>query len=121
MILGVPPVAMPAPLPRKLVPDAALRQPLPVPAPAAAPVKPSGPVELLGEVSVYCKKQIGHWKETDARQVFHRMAGGTSNVARSTLTRGASETRLRNTTGFSPRPLRVVDRPFGLRPSRRCA
>src|SRR5450631_3985108 len=65
MILGVPPVAMRAPLPRKLVPDA---QPLPVPAPAAAPVKPSSPVELLGEVSVYCKKQIGHWKETDARE-----------------------------------------------------
>jgi hypothetical protein len=68
-IAGVPPVAKLAPLPRKLVEDATLRQPLPLPA-AAVPVKPSPLLEIGREVAAYCQKQIGHWKEGDARKLL---------------------------------------------------
>lgn len=67
-----PPVAKVAPLPVKPVESAVVRRPAPIaPAPAAAP-KPPAPQpaapQMLGlEVSVYCQKQIGHWKESDAR------------------------------------------------------
>jgi hypothetical protein len=69
-ITSVPPVAKLAPLPRKLIEDATLRQPLPLPVLAAAPVKPSPLLEIRPEVAVYCQKQIGYWKESDARKLF---------------------------------------------------
>jgi hypothetical protein len=69
-IAGIPPVAKLAALPRKLVEDATLRQPIPLPVVTAAPAKPSPRLEIGPEVAVYCKKQIGHWKESDARKVL---------------------------------------------------
>ena len=70
-----PPVApavkpVPAPAPAKPIPDATPRQPLPLLVPAA-PVKPSPPSLQIGrEVAAYCQKQIGHWKESDARKLL---------------------------------------------------
>ena len=89
VIATVPPVALPAPLPRKLVEDAALRQPLPLPA-VAAPVKPSPRLEIGQEVSVYCKQQIGHWKESDARKLLgepsrHRPAYDENKAVNGTI------------------------------------
>jgi hypothetical protein len=69
-ITAVPPVAKLAPLPRKLVEDASLRQPLPRPVVAPAPLKPDPLLEIGHEVAAYCQKQIGHWKESDARQLL---------------------------------------------------
>jgi hypothetical protein len=69
-IAGIPPVAKPAPLPRILVEDASLRQPIPLPVVAAAPPKPSPLLEMGREVAAYCQKQIGHWKESDARRLL---------------------------------------------------
>src|ERR1035438_192252 len=56
----VPPVAKLAPLPRTLVQDATLRQPIPLPIVAVAPAKPSPRQEIGREMADYCKKQIGH-------------------------------------------------------------
>src|ERR1017187_8203988 len=79
-IRAVPPVALPAPSPRNLVQNAALREPPPLPViaplpvvtplPAVAPLKPPPPLEIASEVAAYCKKQIGHWKETDAAKLL---------------------------------------------------
>jgi hypothetical protein len=69
-ITPVRPVAKLAPLPGKLVEDAVLRQPLPLPVVAPAPAKPSPLLETKSEVAVYCQKQIGHWKESDARKLL---------------------------------------------------
>jgi hypothetical protein len=74
-ITGVPPVATLAPLPRTLVEDAVRRQPLPQPAVSAAPVSaaPVKPAPLLletGREVAVCQKQIGHWKESDARKLL---------------------------------------------------
>jgi hypothetical protein len=66
----VPPEAKLAPLPRKLAEDAVLRQPVPPPAVAAAPAKPSPLLETGREVAAYCQKQIGHWTESDARKLL---------------------------------------------------
>ena len=69
----VVPVAKMAVLPTKLVPDPILRQPLPrlpVAAPPPPPVKPAMPPDLEREIALYCQKQIGHWKEADARGVL---------------------------------------------------
>jgi hypothetical protein len=66
----VSPVAKFAPAPRKLVEDAVLRHPLPLPVTAAAPVKPALLPEMGREVAAYCQKQIGHWKESDARKLL---------------------------------------------------
>lgn len=69
-IAVIPPVARRAPLPGKLVEDAALRQPLPLPvAPAALP-KPSPLLEIKPELAAFCQNQIGHWKEPDARKLL---------------------------------------------------
>jgi len=65
----IPPVVKFAPLPGKLVEDAVLRQPLPLPV-VAAPAKPSPLLEIKPEVAVYCQNQIGHWKESDARKLL---------------------------------------------------
>ena len=78
-ITGVPPVAKLAPLPVKLVEDAVFRESLPLPVGAAAPVKSSPLSEIGREVATYCQKQIGHWKESDARKLLgepkrHRLA-----------------------------------------------
>src|ERR1035438_8920013 len=66
----VAPVAKPAPPPAKPVQDATLRRPLPLLVPAAQ-AKPSPPsLEIGREVAAYCQKQIGHWKENDARKLL---------------------------------------------------
>ena len=63
-------VAEPAPAPAKPVQDATLSRPLPLLVPAAQ-AKPSPPSLQIGrEVAAYCQKQIGHWKENDARKVL---------------------------------------------------
>jgi hypothetical protein len=67
------PVARMAPIPTRLVPDPILRQPLPripVATPPPAPAKPTMPPDLDREIGLYCQKQIGHWKEADARGVL---------------------------------------------------
>jgi hypothetical protein len=70
----VAPVAKPAPAPAsapaKPVQDATLRRSLPLLVPASQ-VKPSPPSLQIGrEVAAYCQKQIGHWKEDDARKLL---------------------------------------------------
>src|ERR1035438_1675909 len=66
----VAPIAKPAPPPAKPVQDATLRRPLPLLIPAAQ-AKPSPPsLEIGREVAAYCQKQIGHWKENDARKLL---------------------------------------------------
>ncbi|MGD0772007.1 MAG: hypothetical protein ABSC05_04205 [Candidatus Solibacter sp.] len=70
VIVAVPPVAKLAPLPRSLVQDASLRQPIPLPVVAAVPVKPSPRLEMGNDAAAYCRKQIGHWKESDARKLL---------------------------------------------------
>jgi hypothetical protein len=59
-------------LPTKLVEDPILRQPLPrvAIAPPPAPAKPLMPPDLEREIATYCQKQIGRWKETDARTLL---------------------------------------------------
>ena len=72
----VAPTAKVAPPPAKSVPvEAAVpRPPLPpLTAPAATatvPSKPSPRLEIGNEVAAYCQKQIGHWKEGDARKLL---------------------------------------------------
>jgi hypothetical protein len=65
-IAPIPPVATFAPLPRKLVEDAILRRTLPPPVAAVSPLKPPPRSPAGPEVAIYCQKQIGHWKESDA-------------------------------------------------------
>jgi hypothetical protein len=69
-ITPVAPVANLASSPRKLVQDAVLRQPVPLPVVAVAPSKPSPLLETGREVAVYCQRQIGRWKESDARKLL---------------------------------------------------
>jgi hypothetical protein len=71
----VAPTTQIAPLPAKPVESAAPRPPLPppaVPQPAvgAVPGKPSARLEIGNEVAAYCQKQIGHWKDVDARKLL---------------------------------------------------
>jgi hypothetical protein len=72
----VPPVPKMAVLSTKLVEDPILRQPLPrfavavPPAPVPAISKPALPTELDREISLYCQKHIGQWKEADARELL---------------------------------------------------
>ena len=86
----VAPVAKPAPPPAKPVQDAALRRPLPLLVPAAQ-AKPSPPSLQIGrEVAAYCQKQIGHWKEIDARKLLgepkrHRPAYDEKNSVNGTI------------------------------------
>ncbi len=69
----VAPPAKVAP-PTKPVEVTVARQPLPpLPSPsatAAVPAKPSPRLEIGNEVAAYCQKQIGHWKESDARKML---------------------------------------------------
>jgi hypothetical protein len=69
-ILGVPPVARLAPLPRKLVEGAVVPHAVPPPEASVAPVKPAPLLETGREVAVYCQKQIGLWKVSDARKLL---------------------------------------------------
>jgi hypothetical protein len=66
------PVAKMAKLTTRLVEDPILRQPLPRIAVTdpPTPVPPAMPPEFEREVAVYCQKQIGHWKESDARAML---------------------------------------------------
>ena len=75
-ITPVPPVALLAPLPRKLVEDADLRQP--------------ARLEIGREAADYCRKQIGHWKERDARNLLgepnrHRPAYDENQTVNGTI------------------------------------
>ena len=68
---AVPVAKQLAPPPVKPVQDATLRRPLPLPVVPAAPLKPPPPLLQIGrEVAAYCQKQIGHWKESDARKLL---------------------------------------------------
>jgi hypothetical protein len=55
-------------LPEEL--NATFRLPLPLPVVAPAPLKPDPLLEIGHEVAAYCQKQIGHWKESDARKLL---------------------------------------------------
>jgi hypothetical protein len=70
----VTPAAMVATPPAKPVEVTVARQPLPPPpsppATAFVPAKPSPRLEIGNEVAAYCQKQIGHWKESDARKLL---------------------------------------------------
>jgi hypothetical protein len=93
------PAAKAAPAPAKPE-EVAPRVPVPpVPAPpatvptavaAAAPVKPAPRLELGNEVAAYCQKQIGHWKQSDARKLLgepkrHRPAYDENKVVNGTI------------------------------------
>src|ERR1017187_10383347 len=86
----VAPVAKPAPIPAKPVPDATPRRSLPLFV-SAAQAKPSPPSLQIGrEVAAYCQKQIGHWKENDARKLLgepkrHRPAYDEKNSVNGTI------------------------------------
>ena len=86
----VAPVAKPAPTPAKPVPDATPRRSLPLLVPAAQ-AKPSPPSLQIGrEVAAYCQKQIGRWKENDARKLLgepkrHRPAYDEKNSVNGTI------------------------------------
>jgi hypothetical protein len=67
---GVTPAVKLAPSPAKPAQDATVRPPLPLLVVPAAPVKPSPPLQMGREVAAYCQKQIGHWKESDARKLL---------------------------------------------------
>ncbi len=70
---GPPPVTPAvklAPSPAKPAPDATLRRPLSLPVVPTAPLKPSPPPQSGREVAAYCQKQIGHWKQSDARKLL---------------------------------------------------
>ena len=70
---GLPPLTPAvklAPSPAKPAPDATLRRPLPLPVVPTAPVMPSPPLQIGREVASYCQKQIGHWKQSDARKLL---------------------------------------------------
>jgi hypothetical protein len=69
-ITAVPPVAKLAPVPRTLVEDTSLRQPLPRPVVAPASLKLDPLLEIGHEVAAYCQKQIGHWRQSDARKLL---------------------------------------------------
>jgi hypothetical protein len=68
----IAPVATMAVLPTRIVEDPILRQPLPrIPSPAPAEsLQPTMPPDLEREVALYCQKQIGRWKESDARAIL---------------------------------------------------
>ena len=93
LIKPLAPIAKAAPLPAKLSPDPALLKPLPVPAPLpltksvapsapaataplpatpAAPAPPTivSPSEMRREIADFCQKQIGHWKQSEARKIL---------------------------------------------------
>ena len=85
-----PPAAKVAPPPAKHVEDAVLRRPLAPPVVPVAPVKPSPLAEIGPEVAAYCQKQIGHWKEGDARKLLgeprrHRSAYDEKHVVNGTI------------------------------------
>src|SRR5258708_2338360 len=93
-ITVVAPAAKIAPAPAKPVEVSAPRQPLPLPGPppvvAAASAKPSPRLEIGNEVAAYCQKQIGHWKESDARKLLgepkrHRPAYDEKRVVNGTI------------------------------------
>ncbi len=93
----VPAPAKPAPAnpaPAKPVEVTAPRPPVPASAPlpvvAAAPAKSAPPLDLGNEVAAYCQKQIGHWKESDARKLLgqpkrHRPAYDENRAVNGTI------------------------------------
>src|SRR3954447_1656759 len=67
---GATPASNPAPSTAKPVENAVVRRPIALPNAAPTPAKPSPPVGVGPEVAAYCQKQIGHWKESDARKLL---------------------------------------------------
>ena len=59
-----------APSPAKPVQDVTLLRPLPLPVVPTTPVKPPPPLQIGRELAAYCQKQIGLWKESDARKLL---------------------------------------------------
>jgi hypothetical protein len=47
-----------------------VRRPIALPITTPAASKPSPVAQIGREVAAYCQKQIGHWKEGDARKLF---------------------------------------------------
>jgi hypothetical protein len=89
-IVSAPPAAKLAPPPAKRVEDAVLRRPPAPPVVPAAPAKPSPLLEIGSEVAAHCQKQIGHWKEVDARKLLgeprrHRPAYDEKHVVNGTI------------------------------------
>src|ERR1035438_7572256 len=87
-ITAVPPVATPAPLPKEL--NATFRLPLSRPVVAPATLKTDPLLEIGHEVAAYCQKQIGHWKESDARKLLgepkrHRPAYDEKKIVNGTI------------------------------------
>jgi hypothetical protein len=87
---AAPSLAKVAPAPVKLMETAVIRRPAPVPGTPATAPKPAAPQMLGLEVSVYCQKQIGHWKESDARILLgqpkrHRAAYDENKVVNGTI------------------------------------
>ena len=86
---SAPPAAKLAPPPAKNVEDTVLRPPAP-PVVPVAPIKPSPLAEIGREVAAHCQKQIGHWKEGDARKLLgeprrHRPAYDEKQVVNGTI------------------------------------
>jgi len=91
------PAAKVAPAPAKPEEVAAPHPPAPpVPATvptavaAAAPAKPAPRLELGNEVAAYCQRQIGHWKQSDARKLLgepkrHRPAYDENKAVNGTI------------------------------------
>ena len=90
IIIPLPPVAQTFPLPAKLAEDPALRRPVPLTVASLAPLSPSGQLETEREVAAYCQRQIGHWKQSDARKFLgeptrHRPAYDEKNIVDGTI------------------------------------
>jgi len=69
-VTSAPPADRLAPPPATHMEDAVLRRPPVPPVVPVAPAKPSQLMEIGREVAAYCQKQIGHWKEADARKLL---------------------------------------------------
>jgi hypothetical protein len=90
-LTSAPSAAKLAPLPAKaVVENAVMRRPLALPIAPPAPSKPSPLMEIGREVGAYCQKQIGHWKEGDARKLLgepkrHRPAYDEKHAVNGTI------------------------------------
>jgi hypothetical protein len=73
-----------------VVENAVVRRPLAPPVVPSDPVKPAILPEMGREVAAYCQKQIGHWKESDARKLLgepkrHRLAYDEKRAVNGTI------------------------------------
>jgi len=65
----IPPVPTHAPVPARLVEDASLRLPVRLPVIAPMSINPA-PVVEASDPAAYCQRQIGRWKDADARKLL---------------------------------------------------